>query len=93
MKAIKEILEEKLEKGFGHKNVTEEFQDFGVRLSQALSDQLHRSYYIKLAKEHPRHLLEQARDFALGYDRARSRAKVFMWKLKDILKAKSNPED
>lgn len=92
MKALKEILEEKLEKGFGAKYVSTEFQDYGFRLAQALDDLKQRSLYIKLAKEKPRHLLEQARDFALGYDKARSKAKVFMWKLKSLLQGQSNPE-
>lgn len=86
MKVLKEILEEKLEKGFGHKYIKEEFQDYGFRLAQALNDLKQKSLYIKLAKEKPRHLIEQARDFALGYDKARSHAKIFMWKLKELLK-------
>jgi hypothetical protein len=91
MKALKEILEEKLERGFGPKYVSAEFQDYGFRLAQALGDLKQKALYIKLAKEKPRHLLEQARDFALGYEKARSRAKIFMRKLKELLQSPSHP--
>ncbi len=63
-------------------NIAYEFQDFGVRLAQSLGDLKRKSFYIKLSKEVDRRLLERARDFALDYPKAKSRAKLFMWYLK-----------
>lgn len=85
MKSLKEVLEEKIDKGFGPKYVSEEFQDYGYRLAQSLGDLKHKAFYIKLAKEKPRILLDRARDFAIGYDNARDKARIFMWKLKKLV--------
>lgn len=82
IQSIKEILDKKLAKK-APKNIAYEFQDFGVRLAEELNDTKRRSFYIKLAKEHPRQILERARDYALGYSKARSKAKIFMWFLKE----------
>lgn len=86
MKTIKEILEEKLDKGFAN-YVSHEFQDYGIRLAQELYDTAHKSLYIKLAKYTDRQVLEKAKDFAIGYDSAKSKPRIFMWKLKELLKA------
>ncbi|MEK7610751.1 MAG: hypothetical protein AAB486_00035 [Patescibacteria group bacterium] len=85
MKTIKEILEEKLDRGFAN-YVNHEFQDYGLRLCQQLEDIRHRSLYIKLAKDAPRNLLEKAKEFALGYNKPKSKGKIFMWKLKELMK-------
>lgn len=65
-------------------NIAYEFQDFGVRLAHSLNDMSRRSFYIKLSKEVDRATLERARDFALGYEKAKSKAKVFMWFLTEL---------
>lgn len=83
VKSIKEILKARSAKG-RPKNIAHEFQDFGVRLAQSLGDLKRKSLYIKLAKEFDRKVLEKARDFALGYHKPRSKAKVFMWMLKEL---------
>ena len=85
MKTIKEILEEKLDKGFAN-YINHEFQDYGIRLAQQLDDTPHRSLYIKLAKDFPRNALEKAKEFALGYNKPKSKGRVFMWKLKELAK-------
>lgn len=85
--SIKEILARRSHQNA--KNIAHEFQDFGVRLSQTLDDRKRRSFYIKLAKENNRSVLERARDFALGYPKAKSKAKVFMWRLKQLRGTKS----
>lgn len=66
------------------KNIAYEFQDFGVRLAHSLGDMRRKSFYIKLSKEVDRSILERARDYALGYYKAKSKAKVFMWMLKEL---------
>lgn len=80
MKSISKILEQT--KGLKRpKNLTKEFQFYGVYLADSLGDPKHYSLYIKLAKEVDRNILEEALAFAKGYLTARSKAKVFMWKL------------
>lgn len=66
------------------KYVTKEFQDFGLRLAGKLNDMKHKSLYIKLAKHEKRGLLEKAVSFTLDYPNATNKAKIFMWKLKEL---------
>ncbi len=64
--------------------ITQEFQDFGYRLALALDDKSHVSLYIRLAKKEPRILLERALSFVTDSKTVKSKAKLFMWKLKQI---------
>lgn len=57
---------------------------YGVYLAESLDDTKHYSLYIKLAKEIDRKILEEALNFAKGYYHAKNKAKVFMWKLKEL---------
>lgn len=83
MQDLKTILEEKQEKeGKGY--IRHEFQDFGYRLAVELNDLKHKALYIKMAKEENRRLLKDALQFALDYPKARSRGKIFMWKLEQL---------
>lgn len=66
------------------KNIAHEFQMYGVYLAESLDDTKHYSLYIKLAKELPRTVLEEALNFTKGYYNAKNKAKVFMWKLKEL---------
>lgn len=68
------------------KNISREFQMFGVYLAESLQDTKHYSLYIKLAKEVDRKLLEEALNFTKGYYGAKNKAKVFMWRLKELKK-------
>ena len=70
-----------------NKYITTEHQDYGIRLSSRLKDEIHKALYMKLAKELPRNILEDAVQFALDYPENRnynSKGRIFMWKLKDI---------
>lgn len=67
--------------------ISQEFQDFGVRLSVELDDEGHKSLYIKLAKTVDRAILEAARTFVLDAN-ARSKARLFMWKVKQLKEGK-----
>lgn len=69
------------------KYVSREFQQYGYELAVELGDEKHKALYIKLAKETPRGLMESARSFVKDADNARSKARLFMWKLSQ-LKAK-----
>jgi len=65
------------------KRISREFQDYAYRLALELGDTAHTSVYMKLAKTTPREVIEKARSFVLDSN-ARSKAKLFMWKLKQI---------
>lgn len=71
--------------------ITQEFQDFGYRLAIELDDLKHKSLYIKLAKNEPRGLLESALSFVSDATTAKSKAKLFMWKLQQ-LRAEGKPK-
>ncbi|NTV30906.1 hypothetical protein HGA91_02935 [candidate division WWE3 bacterium] len=75
------------------KNVSREFQIYGVELAERLGDSKHKALYIKLAKELPRDWLEKAYSFASDYPNAKSKAKIFMYKLKDIRKINETVEE
>lgn len=68
----------------GAKYVTKEFQDYGYRLAMNLNDLAHKSLYIKLAKKESRTLIEKALRFTADYPNAKSKGKIFMWKLKEL---------
>lgn len=69
------------------KNIAHEFQMYGVYLAETLNDTKHYGLYIKLAKEVDRKILEEALNFTKGYFGAKSKAKIFMWKLTELRKA------
>ena len=66
------------------KFISREFQDYGYRLAEELRDLKHKALYIKLAKETPRALLEEARNFVKDASNVKNRGKLFMWKLKQL---------
>jgi hypothetical protein len=68
------------------KNLSQEFQVFGVYIAESLNDTKHYSLYIKLAKNYDRSILEEALSYAKGYYSARNKARVFMWRLKELRK-------
>lgn len=68
------------------KYISQEFQDYGYRLAVALDDLKNKSLYMKLAKEMPRAWLEEAKNFVKDAYNVKSKARLFMWKLKEIKK-------
>ena len=66
------------------KYISQEFQDYGYRLAVALDDLKNTSLYMKLAKETPRRWLEEAKNFVKDAYEVKSKARLFMWKLKEI---------
>jgi len=66
------------------KYVSREFQKYGYDLAQELGAPKMVSFYIKLAKENPRSLLEQARSFVKDANNARSKSRLFVWKLQQL---------
>jgi hypothetical protein len=65
--------------------ISREYQDYGYRLAVALDDLPHKSLYIKMAKQLQRGMLESALSFVKD-SKAVSKAKLFMWKLKELKK-------
>ena len=81
MDSIKKIL-----KNFNpleDKYVSREYQSFGVHLSEKLDDTARKGLYIKMAKNLPRPVLEQALRFVMDSG-ARRKGALFMWKLKEL---------
>ena len=81
MQSLKSILQNK--DSDRDKYVSREFQKYGYDLAVELGDLEHKALYIKMAKELPRDILEKAKNFVKD-SRARSRARLFMWKLKEL---------
>jgi len=70
------------------KYISREFQDYGYRLAEELNDLKHKALYIKLAKELPRAMLEEARNFVKDAKSVKNPARLFMWKLTELRKEK-----
>jgi len=68
------------------KYVSREFQKYAYDLAEELGDMDHKSLYMKLAKETPRGLMESARSFVKDAQNARSKGRLFMWKLGELKK-------
>lgn len=66
------------------KNLSTEFQVYGVYLAEQLGDTKGYSLYIKLAKDVPRELLNEALTYTKGFTNAKSKARVFMWRLAQL---------
>lgn len=92
MRSVGQIISERsLKKDIRNKF---EFQAYGNRLAEELSDPKHRSLYIKYAKTLDRKILERAREFvrSISDPKKGSRAQLFMWKLK-LLREESRNKD
>lgn len=87
MKKLGDIIKER-QNPSRPKNLSREFQVYGVYLAETLGDTAHYSLYIKLAKNENRALLEEAMNFAKDYDTAKSKGKIFMWKFGELKKLK-----
>lgn len=68
------------------KYISREFQKYGYELAEELNDLKHKALYIKLAKELPRAMLEQARNFVKDAKSVKNPARLFMWKLTTLRK-------
>ena len=83
MKSLKTAIEEVKFKD-RPKNLSTEFQVYGVYLAEQLDDTKHYSLYIKLAKQIDRKILEEALNYTKGYYSVKSKARVFMWRLQQL---------
>jgi len=66
------------------KYISREWQDYAYRLAVFLEDLPHKSLYMRLSKTYPRQMLERAKNFITDAYEVRNKAKLFMWKLKEI---------
>ena len=87
MKSLAKILQE-TKNPQRPKNLHTEFQHYGVWLCEQLGDIKHYSLYIKFAKDIDRSILEEALTFTKDYTQAKSKARIFMWRLKQLRKEK-----
>lgn len=65
------------------RRISREWQDYAYRLAIALDDIAHTPIYMRIAKNTPKELVEKAKSYVLDAN-ARSKAKMFMWKLKQL---------
>lgn len=75
------------------KYVSQEFQKYGYDLANELNDLSHKALYIKLAKETPRALLENARNYVKDAYKVNNKARLFMWRLSNLRKEKKEKEN
>jgi hypothetical protein len=75
------------------KYISREFQKYAYDLAEELGDLDHKSLYMKLAKETPRILLEKARSFVKDAQNARSKGRLFMWKLQQLKTAAKDTQE
>lgn len=73
------------------RRISREWQDYAYRLALELNDKAHTSLYMRLAKSTPRPILEEARVFVKGSINAKSKGRLFMWKVKELKKT-MNPK-
>jgi len=66
------------------RRISREWQDFAYRLALELDDKDHTSLYMRLCKNTPRPILEEARTFVKGAMNAKNKGRLFMWKVKDL---------
>lgn len=71
------------------KRISREWQDYAYRLAVALDDTAHTAIYMRVVKNTPRDLVEKAKSFVMDAG-ARSKGKMFMWKLKQLKDEEGN---
>ena len=69
------------------RRISREFQDYAYRLAVALEDTAHVPIYMRMVKNNPREVIEAAKSFVMDSN-AKSKARLFMWKLKQIKESK-----
>lgn len=90
MQRIGKVIQSKFEVKDTDKYVSREFQKYAYDLSLELDDLAHKSLYMRLVKNTPRGLIESARSFVKDATDAKSKGRLFMWKLKQLKTAKEN---
>lgn len=84
MQKIGNIVAKKFDPKDTDKYVSREFQKYAYDLAVELEDLPHKSLYMRLAKNTPRGLMESARGFVKDAINAKSKGRLFMWRLKQL---------
>jgi len=87
MQSIGQIVASKFDPSDTDKYVSREFQKYAYELANELDDLSHKSLYMRLAKNTPRGLMESARSFIKDATNAKSKGRLFMWKLGELKKS------
>ncbi len=66
--------------------ISKEYQSYGLYLTRLLNDQKHKNLYIKMAKNIERGILERAVSFISDANTVENKARLFMWKVKELRK-------
>ena len=81
---ISKILNKYQVDGDKQRRISREWQDYAYRLALELDDKAHTSLYMRLCKNTPRPILEEARTFVKGAITVKSKGRLFMWKVKEL---------
>ncbi|EKE05762.1 MAG: hypothetical protein ACD_19C00182G0090 [uncultured bacterium] len=84
MQSIGSLVSKKFNPSDTDKYVSQEFQKYAYTLAKELDDLPHKSLYMRLAKNTPRGLMESARGFVKDAINAKSKGRLYMWKLKQL---------
>lgn len=87
MQSIGKLIAKKFNPSDSDKYVSQEFQKYAFELAKELDDLVHKSLYMRLAKNTPRGLMESARSFVKDATNAKSKGRLFMWKLSELKKS------
>lgn len=92
MQRIGKVIQSKFEVKDTDKYVSREFQKYAYDLCIELEDLAHKSLYMRLVKNTPRGLIESARSFVKDATNAKSKGRLFMWKLKQLKMVKTGTQ-
>ncbi len=84
MQSIGNLISKKFNPQDTDKYVSQEFQKYAYDLAKELDDLPHKSLYMRLTKNTPRGLMESARSFVKDASNAKSKGRLYMWKLKQL---------
>ncbi len=87
MQSIGQLVSKKFNPSDSDKYVSQEFQKYAYTLAKELEDLPHKSLYMRLAKNTLRGLMESARSFVKDASNAKSKGRLFMWKLGQLKKS------
>lgn len=90
--SLGQVLDKYEPEGDKQRRISREWQDYAYRLALELGDTEHTSLYMRMCKNTPRYILEEALIFVKGASKVRSKAKLFMWKVKQIREEKKEKE-
>lgn len=93
MQSIGSLVSKKFDPIDTDKYVSKEFQKYAYELAKELDDLPHKSLYMRLAKTTPRGLMESARTFVKDATNAKSKGRLFMWKLKQLKGSKQHADN